>query len=218
MKTAIALLRVSTKNQGNGIDVQRDAIEVWAEVNDVTILAWHEERVSGKAEFADRYGLVAALVDVAQHRANILIAHKRDRIARDPMISILVEREVEKSGGKVCTVDGRSDGDGPYDRFMRRIMDANAELEREITAARTKSTLAMMKARGQRVGSVPYGKKMVDGAMVDDSVELAVVALAKTLSNSGYSLRKIGEHLSTVGHHPRNGGTWGPEQIKRMVS
>lgn len=218
MKTAIALLRVSTKGQDNGIDVQRDAIEVWAEVNDVTILAWHEERVSGKADIADRYGLLTALADVGVHRANFLVAHKRDRIARDPLVSILAEREVIKVGARICTVEGGVDGEGPTDKFMRRILDAVAELEREMIAARTKAALAAKKARGERVGSVPYGKRMVDGAMVADETEEAVIAVAKTLRAKGSSLRDIAKDLTSGGYPPRNGGTWSAEQIRRMVS
>lgn len=219
MKTAIALLRVSTKGQDNGIDVQRDAIEVWAEVNGVTILAWHEERVSGKAPLEQRTGLLNAIAEVGTLKADVLVAHKRDRIARDDgLVPLLTERELHKVGAKLVTVEGNIDGDGPVNVFLRRVLDAVAELERSMIAARTKAALAAKKARGERVGSVPYGMRMEGDAMMPDPGEVAVIEYAKKLSNNGYSLRKIGEYLITSGFHPRNGGAWGPEQIKRMVS
>lgn len=218
MKTAIALLRVSTDDQQNGIDVQRAAIDAWAALNGVQILAYHEERVSGASELAKRYGLLAALADVGERRADILVAHKRDRIARDPMVSILTEREVSKVGARLCTVEGGMDGDSPQDRFMRRILDAVAELEREMIIARTKAALAAKKARGERTGSVPVGKRVDGGMLVDDECEQRAIVLARRLRGEGYSLRDIGVELNLAGFATRKGKAFAPEQVKRMVS
>jgi len=50
----------------------------------VEVLAWREERgVSGGAELTERPWLLAALDDVAAHRAGLLVVAKRDRLARD---------------------------------------------------------------------------------------------------------------------------------------
>lgn len=218
MKTAIALLRVSTNKQENGIDVQRDAIDAWAALNKVSIVAYHEERVSGKADIAERYGLLAALADLSVHAADFLVAHKRDRIARDPLVSILTEREVAKVGARICTVDGGVDGEGPTDKFMRRILDAVAELEREMIVARTKAALAAKKARGERTGSVPVGKRVDGGMLVDDECEQRAIVLARRLRGEGYSLRDIGVELNLAGFATRKGKAFAPEQVKRMVS
>lgn len=218
MKTAIALLRVSTEDQHNGIDVQRAAIEAWSALNGVQVLAYHEEHVSGASQLSDRYGLLAAIADVGEKRADILVAHKRDRIARDPMVSILTEREVAKVGARLCTVEGGMDGDGPQDRFMRRILDAVAELEREMIVARTKAALAAKKARGERTGSVPVGKRVDGGVLVDDEGEQRAIALARRLRSEGYSLRDIGVELQLAGFATRKGGAFAPEQVKRLVS
>ena len=218
MKTAIALLRVSTNKQENGIDVQRAAIDAWAALNNVNVLAYHEEHVSGKADIAARYGLLAALADLSVHSADFLVAHKRDRIARDPLVSILTEREVAKVGAQLCTVDGGVDGEGPTDKFMRRILDAVAELEREMIVARTKAALAAKKARGERTGSVPVGKRVEGGVLVDDANEQRAIVLARKLRGQGYSLRDIGVELQLAGFATRKGTVFAPQQVQRMVS
>ena len=49
MKTAVAYLRRSTKDrQAHSFDRQRASIEMWARSNDVEIVSWFQESVSGK--------------------------------------------------------------------------------------------------------------------------------------------------------------------------
>jgi hypothetical protein len=54
--------------------------------------------VSGAAELDRRPGLLAALGALAEERAGLLIVHKRDRLARDPMIAGMITRLVERGG------------------------------------------------------------------------------------------------------------------------
>lgn len=214
----VALLRVSTEDQTNGLDVQRADIAAWAEKRGAVVVAWHEERgVSGKLPIDKRTGLLAAINDIETLGAKALVAQKRDRISRDTLVTMLIEREVARYGAIVTTAVGGVDGNGPEEVFMRRIFDAVAELERAITAGRTKSALAVKKSRGERVGSVPFGKRENNGILVDDPREQACIAVAKSAASSGAGLREICRRLDEAGMRPRSGGLWHPNQIKRML-
>jgi DNA invertase Pin-like site-specific DNA recombinase len=64
---------------------------------------------------------------------------KRDRLARDSLIAVLIEREAAKKGASSASGTGEgTDSDDPAATFTRRILDAVAELERSLTAARTR--------------------------------------------------------------------------------
>lgn len=217
MKTAVAILRVSTDDQQNGIEAQRFAIEAWAAAHQVAVVAWFEEHISGKAPLEERIGLLKALSEVEERKADMLIAHKRDRVARDTLVTLLTERELKKAGAALVTVVGNVDGDGPEAVFMRRMFDAVAELERGMTAARTKAALAIKKARGERVGSVPIGKRMEGGALVDDESEQRAIALAREYRSRGYSLRDIAVELELAGLKTRTGKGFAATQVARMV-
>ena len=69
-------------------------------------------------------------------------------------------------------------------------------------------------------GSAPYGYALAaDGvALVEVEREQAVVADARALRATGMSLRKISEALHRKGVRARNGGTFAPVQVARMVA
>jgi DNA invertase Pin-like site-specific DNA recombinase len=89
---------------------------------------------------------------------DVLIVAKRDRIARDSFLSVLIEREAAKKGARIVSAAGEgTETDDPAAIFTRRILDAVAELERALTAARTRAALRAKRARGERAGTEPYG-------------------------------------------------------------
>src|SRR5881392_2187057 len=90
--TAVAYLRVSTEEQSLGPEAQRDAITRWAAHERVRVIAWHTDSgVSGAADPESRPALLAALASLAEHRAGLLVAAKRDRLGRDVVATALLE-------------------------------------------------------------------------------------------------------------------------------
>ena len=71
-------------------------------------------------------------------------------LARDVVVSGMVDRLVERVGGKVLSADGN--GDGPEHALRRNIVAAFAEYERALIRARTRAALAVKRARSERVG------------------------------------------------------------------
>ena len=70
--------------------------------------------------------------------------------------------------------------------------------------ARTRAALAVKKARGERVGSVPYGFRVgEDGVLEPDGDEQETVELARRLRAGGLSLRAIDRELRAQGYLPR---------------
>ena len=217
---AIAYLRCSTLRQDLSPKAQRDAIRTWAKDNGITVVAWHEDiGISGGAELEKRPGLLAATEALRLEGAGVLVVAKRDRLARDVLTAALVERLCERTGARLVSADGTGNGDTPEAALLRSMIDAFAMYERALIRARTKAALAAKKARGERVGGIPYGWRCgEDGILVEDEAEQVVVARARDLRAGGASLREIGRALLDEGRKPRTGKAWHVAVISRLVA
>ncbi len=218
---AVAYLRVSTDDQALGPEAQRAAVEAWAARAGVDVVAWHVDAgVSGAAPIEARPALGAALAALREHGAGVLVVAKRDRLARDPYVACAVERAAESTGARVVSADGTGNGDTPADAFMRRILDGAAEYERGLIRARTRAALGVKKARGERVGAVPFGMRLAhDGVrLVPDDLEQGTIARARELRAAGWSLRDVAAALAAEGRRSRAGRAFDPKQVARMLA
>lgn len=219
----IIYLRVSTEAQhleGWGLDAQLDACTAWAQArddldNDCDI---YREVVSGGARLEDRPELLHAVAGLGH--GDVLLVARRDRLARDPIVSALVERMAARVGARVVSVAGEgTEDDSPASVLMRRVVDAFAEYERLLVGARTRAALQAKRARGERVGPVPYGYSLAaDGVHLrEELVEQGTMTRAKALRAEGKSLRAVARSLELEGLRPRRGGSWHPAQVQRLV-
>lgn len=204
---AVAYIRCSTEEQKLGPEAQRAAIQAWADRAGVTVAAWCcDTGVSGGSDLADRPALVAALAELRARRAGVLVLARRDRLARDVAVAALVERAVKACGAKVLSADGAGNGDTAADAFMRTILDAASQLERSLIRERTKAALAAKRAKGQRIGTVPYGYSAgPDGMLVPNEAEQGVIRCIRALRAAGLSLRSIESELAKRGILSRSG-------------
>lgn len=215
---AVAYIRVSTEEQHLGPEAQLAAIEQWASRQNITLVAIHRDiGVSGATPLADCAGLMAALEDLGVHGAGTLIVSKRDRLARDVMKAAMVEARAETLGARITSTAGEGDGTDPSAKLMRQIVDAFAEYERALIGARTKAALAAKKAKGERVGGVPYGFSVEDGRLVPNDDERRIVIEAKYLSSTGLSLRGICAKFAIEGVVFRNFSWTSPAHADRLL-
>lgn len=207
-KRAIAYLRVSTEEQHIGTTAQRDAIDAWAAREGVEVVAWFsDEGISGKSPPGKRPALTEALTALHEQEAGILVVARRDRLARDVMIAGYLEMKVRQAGARIVSVAGEGTGDdSPTDRLMRQIIDAFAEYERQIIAARTRAALQAKKARGERAGNLPWGYRADEnGKLVEDVDEQLVIAHIRDLRDEGVSIRGVVRCLAEAGYRSRVG-------------
>ena len=237
---AVAYVRVSTEDQKLGPEAQRASIEAWAAHEGVQVADWcPDPGVTSVAPINERPGLMKALRSIRDHGAGVLVVAKRDRIARDPMLTRMIEGEVARMGAVVISASGEaSGGTAPADVMMRGVVDLFAEYERGLIRARTKAALAVKKARGEKTGGgVPYGyRRKADGQhttlrtgerkcplsclgcrnLEPLEAEQVVIARARELRAKGLSLGDIAGQLGEDGHFSRTGKTFAPSQVARM--
>lgn len=220
-KVAIAYLRVSTEDQHLGPEAQRASIEAWALRGGVRIADWFTDQgISGAAPIDERPGLLSAIAKLQTERAGVLVAAKRDRFARDAMIAGFLSRHIQSLGAQLRTADGTSDNTSPEGELMTGIVDLFAQYERAMIRARTKAALAAKKARGERVGTVPYGYMMKAGSVKLHRCEpeQKIVGIVLELRAAGYSVRRIAALIHERGvTSVRTGEPYGKSQVHAMI-
>ncbi len=219
-RKVLGYVRWSTEEQNLGPKAQRTALERWCKAEGVELVDVFEDLgVSGGAPLERRPGLAAAIDALAARGAGLLLALRRDRLARDVVNAALIERLVEREGARVATTDGTGNGDTPEASLMRTIVDAFAAYERALVRSRTKAALEVKKAKGERIGGVPYGFRLDgDGIhLVPDPMEQVVVDRARGLRTEGLSLDKISKALESEGRLSRTNRRFAPIQITRML-
>ena len=218
---AIAYIRVSKDDQKLGPDAQRASIEAWAAREGVQVAAWHvDQGVCSVTAIDQRPALVAALGSLREHSAGILVVAKRDRIARDVVLTAGVERAAASAGAVVVSAAGEGNGAAPADAFMRTVIDGAAAYERALIRARTTAALAVIRARGQKTGgSVPYGYSLAaDGrTLVAVESEQVTITRARALASEGHSQRAVATLLAAEGHVSRKGVPFFAAQVGRML-
>src|SRR5580658_2948689 len=192
---AVAYIRVSKDDQKLGPEAQRASVESWAAREGVSVASWHvDQGVCSVDPLDERAGLVAALASLREHGAGILVVAKRDRIARDPVLTAGVERAAAAAGAVVQSAAGEGNGSTPADEFMRGVIDSASRYERALIRARTTAALAVIRARGQKTGGgLPYGYRLdVDGrTLVVVQGEQATIDRARALAAEGRTLRAV---------------------------
>jgi len=219
-KRAVIYLRVSTDEQaesGLGLEAQETAARSFCASHGLVVAAvFRDEGMSGTVPADKRPGLTDALASLA--RGGVLVAARRDRIARSVAIAAVVEETARRAGASVVTPDA-PEADDPFAAAMRGMMDVFAQLERALIASRTRSALAAKRARGEKTGgAAPLGFDVgADGKrLVAHEDEARAVELVRSLRAEGLSVRAIAERLNAAGVRSR-GSRWHATTIARLL-
>jgi DNA invertase Pin-like site-specific DNA recombinase len=219
---AIAYVRADSESS-EAARAQHAAIERWAQREGVDVRAWHHDvGIDGATPIAERPGLVAAYRALRAHDARVLVAADPDRFAHDRLVRWLIERAALTEGAAIRTADAPSalaQAQAPAQSYTRGAVDLARAYDRVMFRARVRAALAQKKARGERVGTIPYGYRLAsDGVhVVPDEAEQAVVDTVRRLAQEGQSQRKIVAHLAACGVTGRTGAPLGQTQIANIL-
>ena len=149
--------------------------------------------------------------------AGLLVAAKRDRIARDVVVAATVEQMAREAGARVATADGVAVEDTPEGILMRGLMDLFAQYERAVIRARTRAALAVKRSKGQQyTRRAPLGFRFEDGRVVEDLAERDMLARVREMKNRGFSLARVAGILNAEGARCR-GGRWHVTTLARAL-
>jgi len=165
--------------------------------------------VSGGLPLEERPALVEAVGTLG--RGDVLVVAKRDRLGRDTFNVAIIQRLAERNGARIVSSAGEgTDADDPASRLLRQLVDCFAEYERALIRSRTKSALAVKRARGERVGNIRFGFRLcTDGRTLEPHPgEQRAIRVMHDLHAAGCSCQAIADELTAQGIRTRTGRPW----------
>lgn len=221
----VAYYRVSTNAQGRsglGLDAQRETVRRFlaAEGGGWPPLQSFTETESGRR--SDRPQLAKALAACRAHGATLVVA-KVDRLTRSQAFL----EKLRDSGADVRFCD-LPDVKGATGRFLLAQMASVAELEAGLISERTKAALAAKVARdGQWDRKAKHhlvpgaGQQAATAAVRDQATKRASDLsdfIAQLRADGATSLRAIAEKLNADQIETPRGGSWGPSNVRNLLS
>ena len=167
MKKAIIYTRVSTDKQDMSLETQEAKCKLQSELNDMDLMGTVSD--PGKsAKDMDRPGMQQVIENIKNREVEALIIYKLDRLTRsvrdlNEFIELCQDNEVELISVTESLNTGSAAG-----RMVINMLGVVAQWERETIVERVKGALQYRKENGLVYSSQPpYGKKAVDGKLVD---------------------------------------------------
>ena len=225
---AIAYTRCSTQEQrhsGLGLDVQRERIRAYCQMQALDLVGIVTDAgVSGGKPLATREGGRQVLDTIASRKADAVVILKLDRMFRNAADCLATIDKWDKAGIALHIVDmggNAIDTTSAAGRFMLVVLAGSAEMERNLVRERTKSALAVKRANGQRIGTIPYGSDLSDDGktLVPNTAEQAVIVQIHEMRAAGMPLEHIAEELTERGVPTKTGRSrrWSHPTVARIL-
>jgi DNA invertase Pin-like site-specific DNA recombinase len=220
---AIIYRRVSSEEQrrsGLGLSAQLQCCtELAKRLGATEIEVYTDSAVSGSTSIDSRIGLKEALA--ALKKGDALLVARRDRIARDMLVTLTVEQIVAKRKATLISAAGEGhDTDAVTNLIMKTMSDLFAQVERVTISSRTRNALKVKIANGERVGNIKYGYKLAEDGirLIPNRREHIIIENVRRLRKRGLSLRAIAANLNDSNVRSRNGNPWRASQVRGLLN
>lgn len=173
----------------------------------------------------DRPGLQEALLLLKRRQADRLVAYHSDRLSRHVGdLQHLLDKYFGVKSGKVLlsATEQTMETNTANGRIGLSMWTLFAQHQREITAEKVRAVMKDRKAKGYRVGAVPYGYALdpsdEDGKrlVAVPSEQTALVAMRK-LRAKGLSYGEIAKRLNAAKVSSKRGGAWSPKVVMALL-
>lgn len=224
-KLAVAYTRVSTEEQateGVSLEAQEAALRAYCTMRGLTLVELVTDAgVSAGKPLASRDGGRRVLDLVKRGEVGSVVAWKLDRLFRDCADCLTVTGRWDKAGVALHLVDmgGQAiDTSTAMGRFFLTVMAGAAEMERNLVRERTSAGMAHKKAKGERVGTVPYGYRLASNGVILEVAqkEQEVITRVKALRAEGLTLQAITDRLN-ADDTPARGKRWHLTTVARLL-
>lgn len=221
---AIGYIRVSTEEQsreGISLDAQKEKIRAYCSIHDLELVCIQEDAgISGKA-VDNRPGFQECLRMLEDGQADALVVLKLDRMSRSTKDVLELSEAFQGRGWQLHSISERLDTSSAAGRFVLTILAALAQMEREQIGERTSMALQHKKARGERLGTTPYGYETIETSngkeLIPLDSEQAVLRRIADLREEGWYLSDIAGILNVEGIPTKRGGKWHVSTISYLL-
>ena len=209
---AIGYVRVSTEKQadfGVSLVAQESRIRAMAVVQGAD-LAEAIIDAGESAKSLKRPGMERLLSLVDAGAVDVVIIAKLDRLTRSVADLAELLKRFERRGVSLVSVADSLDTRSAAGRLVLNIMVSVSQWEREAIGERTRDAMSHKRAKGERVGTIPFGSRMAgDGSRLEeDPAEQDILSRIQQLKAAGHTTRQIAEELNRQGFTTRRGTAW----------
>lgn len=199
----IGYVRVSTNKQEVGPAAQRMRLQMEAD-NQHWSLDIRQEHAASATTMENRPVLQKALVDLREHRADMLAVSKLDRLSRSVLDFARILDDSATEGWKLACLDLGVDTYTSTGRFVANMFANFAQMERDRISERTREGMAALKAQGHHMGR-PY-------KMPPESIARAI-----ELNGLDLTLEEICDQLTEERMPTSGGGRWQPGTVANLL-
>lgn len=214
MTKAFGYIRCSGLGQlsGDGPDRQREAIQTFADLNQIEIAEWFTEShtgtdLEGRPQFQR---MRKALVSDGVHT---VLIEKLDRLARDIIVQETILADFKKNSIDLFSATPGEDGlcgNDPTRTLIRQILGCFFEYERKMIVSKLNAARDRKRANGERMeGRLPYGMKQG---------EAKVLAQIQSMSAAGFAPSSIAATLNTQGIATRYNKMWHAATVSKILA
>ena len=228
MKTFAVYIRVSTEKQvqdGNGLDVQLNALNNYAVLNDLEIQEYYIDK-GRSATSKKRPEYTRLFKDVVAGRVKWLMVYKRDRLVRD--VADLFEVNEILSSKCGCRVESLKEGllswNNASDKFLSTIMAAKDRLEVEQVSERTIDALYASALKGNYVygGKLPVGFRRCERNGANKAIEpipeliASILELFELIAKGEYNCNSICALLNA--RNFLDDHKWTEQKVRKIIT
>lgn len=218
-------LRVSTEGQAGedrfGLADQQQTIEGFAQTQGMEIVAWYsDEGISGAT--LDRPGLQSILHEASSGVFQALLVAKMDRIARDLMAQLWIEKELLRHDVEIISASEPFRGQDPANVLFRQVIGAFAQFEKARIAERmTGGRKQKARGGGYAGGAAAIGYRAERGSKVlhlaPEKADTVRHIFELRRQYPEWSLQKLADKLNSEGHTTAQGKPFQKMQVKRVL-
>ncbi len=207
-RRAVGVVRVSQVNGRDEDDrfvspaVQRERMDDLCRRENLQLTRppYEEFDVSGGKPLDRRTGLTAAIRDVEEGRADVIVVAYFDRLVRSLEVQAEVLRRVERAGAQVLTADlGRVSTETAGQWLNATLHGMVSEYYNRLTAEKAGAAQVRAVARGDAPHRLPPGLRREDKRIVLDSDLSPIVAEAVRMRADGATIATVRDYLRANG-------------------
>ena len=218
----VSLIRVSTEDQVANTSLQTQEADIidYCRIHGHEVVEIPGDQGSQETgyDLAQRPNFQAALKLLRDGAADGLVVWKLDRYARNALQGLAIFQLFERKGWHLISVRDQIDTSSPMGRAFFQLALVFAELQRNEIVWRVRLGQEAKKAAGGYAGGrPPYGWDAVDGELVENEAEQALIQQMCAWEEEGYDCKHIAAKLNDQGLCTKSGVPWTYQTVRRVV-
>jgi DNA invertase Pin-like site-specific DNA recombinase len=151
-------------------------------------------------------------------RVSAIYAYSLSRLARSTRDMLELAELCAKAGVPVrLAKEGELDFRTPHGRLYLTVLAAVATFEAEVSAERAQDRTDAARANDEYIGRPPFGWRIVEGRLVEEPGEQAILGRARQALASTPSYRQAARQLNEAGVPSPMGGRWREGTMRRFA-